>query len=87
MFSYVIKRAVATLPVMAMVAVVVFAMLRLTPGDPAAILAGDDASGAQLEAIRRSMGLDQPIMVQLYVWMKQLARETWACRCSLARRF
>ncbi|EIM74750.1 binding-protein-dependent transport systems inner membrane component [Nitratireductor aquibiodomus RA22] len=74
MFSYVIKRAVATLPVMAMVAVVVFAMLRLTPGDPAAILAGDDASGAQLEAIRRSMGLDQPIMVQLYVWMKQLAQ-------------
>jgi peptide/nickel transport system permease protein len=72
MFPYVIKRVLATIPVMTMVAVVVFAMLRLTPGDPAAILAGDDASGAQLEQIRRTMGLDQPILTQLFVWLKQL---------------
>ena len=72
MISYILRRVIATLPVMLMVAVVVFAMLRLTPGDPAAILAGDDASGEQLERIRQAMGLDQPILTQLYVWVRQL---------------
>lgn len=72
MISYVLKRVLATLPVMVMVAIVVFAMLRLTPGDPAAILAGDDASGEQLARIRETMGLDQPILTQLVVWMRQL---------------
>src|SRR3546814_16073003 len=74
MFAYIARRLLATLPVMVMVAVVVFAMLRLTPGDPAAILAGDDATGAQLEQIRQSMGLDQPILTQFGVWMAQLVR-------------
>ncbi|MBO9356858.1 ABC transporter permease subunit [Bordetella petrii] len=74
MFAYIARRLLATLPVMVMVAVVVFAMLRLTPGDPAAILAGDDATGAQLEQIRKSMGLDQPILTQFGVWMGKLAR-------------
>ncbi|OZI72577.1 MULTISPECIES: ABC transporter permease [Bordetella] len=74
MLAYIARRLLATVPVMVMVAVVVFAMLRLTPGDPAAILAGDDATGAQLEAIRQSMGLDQPILTQFGVWMGQLAR-------------
>lgn len=72
--SYVGRRLLATLPVMLMVAVVVFAMLRLTPGDPAAILAGDDATQAQLEQVRRSMGLDQPIPTQFLSWMGQLVR-------------
>ncbi|OKO88269.1 peptide ABC transporter [Bradyrhizobium sp. NAS80.1] len=72
MISYILKRVIATLPVMLMVAIVVFAILRLTPGDPAAILAGDDASGEQLERIRQMMGLDQPILTQLYVWVRQL---------------
>jgi len=72
MISYVLKRVLATLPVMLMVAIVVFAMLRLTPGDPAAILAGDDASGEQLARIRSTMGLDQPILTQLAVWIRQL---------------
>lgn len=74
MLAYIARRLLATLPVMVMVAVVVFAMLRLTPGDPAAILAGDDATGAQLEQIRKSMGLDQPILTQFGVWMGQLVR-------------
>jgi peptide/nickel transport system permease protein len=72
MLAYIARRLLATLPVMVMVAVVVFAMLRLTPGDPAAILAGDDATGAQLELIRQTMGLDKPIATQFAVWMGQL---------------
>ncbi|MFC4278362.1 ABC transporter permease [Achromobacter aloeverae] len=72
MLSYVVRRVIATVPVVAMVAVVVFALLRLTPGDPAAILAGDDASPAQLAQIRKTMGLDQPIPTQFVVWGGQL---------------
>jgi peptide/nickel transport system permease protein len=72
MLGYIARRLLATLPVVATVAVVVFAMLRLTPGDPAAIIAGDDATAEQLEQIRKSMGLDQPIYVQFVRWCTQL---------------
>lgn len=74
MLAYIARRLLATLPVMAMVAVVVFAILRLTPGDPAAIIAGDSATAEQLAQMRVHMGLDKPIYVQFFVWMMQLAR-------------
>ncbi|CAM3972331.1 ABC transporter permease [Bordetella tumulicola] len=72
MISFILRRMLAVLPVMAMVAVIVFAILRLTPGDPAAIIAGDAATAEQLEQIRRVMGLDQPIYVQFFIWVGQL---------------
>jgi len=72
MITYIARRLLATLPVIVMVAIVIFAILRLTPGDPAAIIAGDDATAAQLEQIRQSMGLDQPIYIQFIVWVGQL---------------
>ncbi len=59
---------------MAMVAIVVFAILRLTPGDPAAIIAGDSATTDQLEQMRVHMGLDKPVYVQFFVWVLQLLR-------------
>lgn len=72
MLSFILRRLVASVPVMLIVAAVVFALLRLTPGDPAAILAGDSATPAQLEEIRRAMGLDQPIYSQFFIWVWQL---------------
>jgi peptide/nickel transport system permease protein len=57
---------------MAIVAVVVFAILRLTPGDPAAIIAGDEATSAQLDIIRQNMGLDKPIYLQFFLWIIRL---------------
>ncbi|WP_230533849.1 ABC transporter permease [Microvirga roseola] len=72
MLAYIARRLLATIPVMVMVAVVVFAILRLTPGDPAAIIAGDDATAEQLEKIRQSMGLDMPIHLQLLQWISRL---------------
>ncbi len=74
MLAYIARRLLATLPVMAMVAVVVFAILRLTPGDPAAIIAGDDATNDKLALIRSSMGLDLPIYQQFIHWVGQLFR-------------
>jgi peptide/nickel transport system permease protein len=58
--------------VMGVVALVVFLLLRLTPGDPAAILAGDNATPAQLERIRASLGLDEPLYVQFFTWIGKL---------------
>ena len=72
MISFIMRRLLATIPVLAMVAVIVFAMLRLTPGDPAAIIAGDSATPEQLQQIRHAMGLDQPMYLQLFLWVGQL---------------
>ncbi len=72
MLAYIFRRLLATLPVMGIVAIVVFAILRLTPGDPAAIIAGDEATSEQLEIIRQNLGLDQPIYLQFFIWVARL---------------
>ncbi len=69
MSAYILRRLVATLPVMAIVAVLVFLMLRLSPADPAAIIAGDYANDQQIAEIRRKLGLDQPIAKQFVIWV------------------
>lgn len=72
MLAYIARRILTTVPVVVMVAIVIFALLRLTPGDPAAVIAGDDASPAQLEAIRTQMGLNLPIYEQFFQWTGNL---------------
>jgi len=68
----ILRRLLATLPVVVVVAVVVFALIRLTPGDPAAIIAGDGATLEQIARIRHQMGLDQPVTLQFYHWVSGL---------------
>lgn len=72
MLSYILRRLAATVPVMLIVAVFVFLMLRLTPGDPAAIIAGDNANAEQIALIRGRLGLDQPILTQFILWIGHL---------------
>ena len=72
MLAYIGKRLLATIPVMAIVAVFVFAMLRLTPGDPASIIAGASATSQDIVDIRARLGLDQPIFTQFFVWIGQM---------------
>ena len=74
MLGYLLRRLLATIPVLLIVAVFVFLLLRLTPGDPAAILAGDAATPAQLERIRDSLGLNDPLHIQFIAWMGQMLR-------------
>ena len=74
MLAYIAKRLLATIPVMAIVAVFVFALLRLTPGDPAAIIAGSAATSQDVAAIRLRLGLDQPIVAQFFVWLSHIVR-------------
>jgi peptide/nickel transport system permease protein len=71
MLRLVLSRIVATIPVMGVVALVVFFMLRIS-GDPAAILAGDNASVQQIDALRTALGLDRPIYIQFFGWIGQL---------------
>ncbi len=72
MTAFLARRLLATLPVLLIVALLVFLMLRLTPGDPAAILAGDAADTQQIERIRDSLGLNEPIPVQFGIWFGKL---------------
>ena len=67
------KRLIATIPVLAVVAVVVFMMLRIS-GDPAAVLAGDTATSEQIEAVREAFGLNRPLGVQFVTWLGQVVQ-------------
>jgi peptide/nickel transport system permease protein len=73
MRAYLIRRILATIPVMAVVTVFVFALLRIAPGDPAALIAGDNATSEDIARIRAALGLDKPIVVQLGLWIGSLA--------------
>ena len=72
MFFFIIRRLLSTIPVLLIVAVIVFLMLRLTPGDPAAALVGNNGSSADIANIRASLGLDQPLPLQFYKWAVQV---------------
>jgi peptide/nickel transport system permease protein len=72
MLNFLFRRLLSTLPVLLVVAVLVFLMLRLTPGDPAAVLAGDAANTEQIAQIRATLGLDRSIPEQFAIWAGQM---------------
>lgn len=74
MLPYIGRRLLATIPVLAVVAVVVFLLLRLAAGDPAAIIAGDNATAQDVAQIREKLGLDQPVARQFVIWLGRILR-------------
>jgi peptide/nickel transport system permease protein len=72
--NYIVQRILATIPVMGVVVLFVFLLLRLAPGDPAALIAGDYATPEDIAKIRVALGLDKPVHVQLGLWLVALAR-------------
>ncbi|AHC73424.1 glutathione ABC superfamily ATP binding cassette transporter, permease protein [Candidatus Endolissoclinum faulkneri L5] len=74
MFGFVVNRLLATIPVMMIVTIFVFLFLRLAPGDPAAVLAGDNGSPQQIIEIRERLGLNQPVLVQFGTWILGIAK-------------
>ena len=72
MYLYLMKRVLSTIPVVVIVVLFVFLMLRLAPGDPAAVIAGDYATAEDVERIREQLGLNDAIPVQMYRWITQL---------------
>lgn len=72
MFRFILQRIFATIPVMFVVAVFIFLMLRLSPGDPATVIAGDYATPEAIARIRANLGLDEPLPVQFVAWIGNL---------------
>ena len=70
--GYLLRRLAATLPVMAVVAVVVFLLIHLSPGDPAALIAGDLATTDDIDRLRKVLGLDQPLPIQFVGWLGRI---------------
>lgn len=70
--ALILRRTLAAIPTLLLVAVIVFLLLRLSPGDPAVMLAGDNATPQQIQLIRHSMGLDEPLLSQLFLWFGKL---------------
>ena len=74
MTPYLIRRVVALLPVMLVVLTVVFLLIHLIPGDPVSVMLGPDATPAQIQAIRQSLGLDRPLYEQLFKFYGRVLR-------------
>ena len=70
MLQFLIRRLLAVVPVLFVVAVVVFLILRLTPGDPAAVIAGNSATLDDIARIRKQLGLEEPLLTQFLIWIK-----------------
>jgi peptide/nickel transport system permease protein len=67
--KYLLKRVLALIPVLAVVAVIVFLLLHLGSTDPAVLIAGDNASTGDIEQIRQKLGLDRPLLEQFFTWL------------------
>jgi peptide/nickel transport system permease protein len=72
--AYALRRLLLAIPVLFGVSVLVFAVLHLAPGDPAAIMLGAQATKEDVERLRRDLGLDEPLVVQYLNWIGQVAR-------------
>jgi peptide/nickel transport system permease protein len=71
---YLIRRVISLIPLVLLVAVIAFTLVRLTPGDPATVVAGPDATPDEVARIRSSMGLDDPLPLQFVTWGRQVIR-------------
>jgi len=73
-WSFLLRRLTGMLVVMGLVATLVFFLTRLAPGDPAALMLGDQASAADIATLRAVYGLDQPLLVQFGLWLKEILK-------------
>jgi peptide/nickel transport system permease protein len=74
MLTFIVRRLLSTVVVMSIVAVFIFLLLHLSPGDPAAIIVGDNATQVQIDAVRRQLGLDDPLALQFVRWLAGVFR-------------
>jgi glutathione transport system permease protein len=74
MIKYFLKRCIAIIPVLLVVSILAFAFVHLLPGDPARMMAGEDADTATIEMLRQELGLDKPLPVQYLTYMGKLAK-------------
>jgi peptide/nickel transport system permease protein len=72
MYAYILRRILATIPVMLIVAFIVFSLLYLTPGDPAAVIAGEHATAEDIARIRANLGLNDPFLLRFGTWIASI---------------
>ncbi len=72
MTRYIARRLMLTIPVLLLVSIIVFALINLIPGDPALIFVGNEAGKDAVEALRKQMGLDKPLVVRYLIWLGRL---------------
>lgn len=78
MKKYVLKRLLSLIPTIFIVSVVIFLLVHLTPGDPAAAMLGEDATAAEIAALHTQLGLDDPLVVQYFRWVAIVCGSTSA---------
>ena len=71
---YLVRRILAAIPILILVGLITFLLIHLTPGDPAAVVAGENASLEAIEAARHRLGLDQPFLLQFWHWLTAVTR-------------
>lgn len=74
MLKYILRRLLMTLPTFLIVATVVFTLMRLVPGDPAAVMVGDLDDPTVLEEVRQQLGLNEPLLTQFGIWLSNVAQ-------------
>jgi peptide/nickel transport system permease protein len=74
MLRFLLQRLAAVLPVLLVVSIVVFLILRLSPGDPAAVIAGNSATTQEVEMVREQLGLNRPLLVQYGIWLGKVVQ-------------
>jgi len=74
MLRYTLKRLLQMIPLLLLVSLISFGLIKLVPGDPAVVMGGSNATPQEIEAIRRNLGLDQPVWQQLVSFYANLAR-------------
>ena len=74
MQKYILKRLLTLIPVLFIVSIVIFMLIRLIPGDPAAAMLGDKATAEQIAALRHTLGLDEPLLLQYVYWIRDIFR-------------
>lgn len=74
MVAFAARRAVETIPVLFITSLIIFLMIHLIPGDPAVVIVGPDAEPAVVEAVRKDLGLNEPLPIQYGIWLGHILR-------------
>lgn len=77
MHKYILKRLLSLIPVLFVVSLAIFLLIHLVPGDPAAAILGEQATQDQIDALRETLGLNEPLVLQYLHWLRNLFRGNW----------
>jgi len=86
MLKYLTQRLVGTLPVLVLISVLVFGFVHLLPGDPARLVAGQDATAQDIAAVRRELGLDRPLWEQYVTYVRRVVQGDFGISLKTRRR-